>query len=256
MSQGARQRFESLAKTLRYLLGSAPDEFGLVLESEGWIQIKHLVQALSEEESWRGTNATRISDLLWEMESCPFEIENNRIRIKPDRLENLAPPQKETFPPPAVLFLGARRKSYPVIHERGICLPNDEQIVLARTSEMALRIGKRRDPRPVLVEVHTGIAEQHGARFLSYGTHLFCVDQLSSASLRGPSPKHLEEPLPVKKGSRKPDSTAPHSMAWNPAQDRLLARDPEEQKAIQRRERDRKRVDWKDSVRRERRRGE
>ncbi len=260
MSQGARQRFESLSKTLRYILGSAPDEFGLILDSEGWIQIKHLVQALNEVDQWKGTNAARITDLLWQMEDCPFEIEGSRIRIKSSHLEFSTPPQKEPFPPPAVLFLAARRKSYPVIHEKGIRSLGEDEIVLARTSGMALRIGHRRDPRPILVEVHTRIAEEHGSRFQSYGTNLFCVDQLGAECLRGPSPKHLEGLLSLKRPGPKParadDPSGPRGMAWNPAQDRLLFRDPEEQKALLRRERDRKRVDWKDSSRRERRREE
>ena len=259
MSQGARQRYESLAKTLRYILANAPDEFGLVLNVEGWIQIKHLVQALNEESLWKGTIAARISDLLWQMEKCPFEIDGSRIRIQPGQFEASAPPQKEPFPPPAVLYTGVKRKSYPSIHERGMHPHGDDEIVLARTPEMALRIGRRHDPRPILVEVHTHIAEQQGSRFLSYGAHLFLVGQLGPECLRGPSPRHLEGGLPPKKPGPQPakaaDPAGSRGTAWNPAQDRLLARDPEEQKQILRRERDRKRVEWKDSSRRERRRG-
>ncbi len=258
MSQGARQRYESLAKTLRYILGGAPDEFGLILDNEGWIQVKHLVQALNEEEQWKGTKATRISDLLWELEDCPFEIESNRIRLKSGQMESHAPPQKELFPPPAVLFIGVRRKSYPVIYDKGIHTQGQDEIVLARTPEMALRIGRRRDPRPILVEVHTQLAESHGSRFFSYGAHLFCTDQLDVRCLRGPSPKHLESLPPVKKPGPKPSKPAgpiaPHGLAWDPSQDRLLARDPEARKALIRRERDRKRVEWKDLSRRGRRR--
>lgn len=260
MSQGARQRYESLAKTLRYILANAPDEFGLVLDEEGWVQIKHLIQALNEEAQWKGITAARVIDLLWQLEPCPFEIDGSRIRVQASQLGTCTPPQKETFPPPAVLFLGIRRKSYPVVHEKGVQSHGEDEIVLARTSEMALRIGRRRDPRPILVEVHTHIAQQQGVRFLSYGAHLFLVKQLGPECLRGPSPKHLEGLLPQKRSTFRParaaDPSGPHGVAWNPSQDRLLARDPEEQKAILRRERDRKRVEWKDSSRRERRRGE
>ena len=43
MTQKSRQKHENLARFLKYLLGKSPDEFGVVLDPEGWIDLKRLV---------------------------------------------------------------------------------------------------------------------------------------------------------------------------------------------------------------------
>ena len=41
---------KQLAKFLNYVLGRRPDEFGLVTDKEGFVKIKDLIKATSEEE--------------------------------------------------------------------------------------------------------------------------------------------------------------------------------------------------------------
>lgn len=262
MTQQARQRFQALAKQLCYILGHAPDEFGLVLDPAGWIPLKSLVQALQEEDQWRGTNISRITDLSWQMENCPFEWESERIRVKGGTVGELIPPQREVAPPPPLLFLAVRRRFYPVLCEKGVDAPPSGEIVLAIEKPMALRIGARRDPQPVLVEIQTRKAEESGSRFLSYGQHLFVTQYLPAEALSGPPLKFFQEPAkkpsPQKSKSQpqpRPFNEAGATHAWNPTTDRLIARDDPEAKALLKRERERKKIDWKDSLRKDNRRG-
>ncbi|MCA9438556.1 MAG: hypothetical protein KC978_22420, partial [Candidatus Omnitrophica bacterium] len=83
MTQKSRQKHENLARSLKYLLGKSPDEFGVVLDPEGWVDLKSLVIALQENRETKGVSATRIADLDWALEDSPFEIESKRIRLKP-----------------------------------------------------------------------------------------------------------------------------------------------------------------------------
>ncbi|MBK7496136.1 MAG: hypothetical protein IPI28_12375 [Candidatus Omnitrophica bacterium] len=64
------------------------------------------------------------------------------------------PPEREQTPPPVILYLAVRRRFYPVLCEKGYEDPPSGEIILARDKGMATRIGARRDPQPVLVEVH------------------------------------------------------------------------------------------------------
>jgi putative RNA 2'-phosphotransferase len=263
MSRQPRQRAEALAHRLRYILGKSPDEFGLVLDPDGWVATKSLLQAMSEETGWKGVHASQIIDLSWQLDPCPLEIEEKRVRLLPGGSGDLAPPVRENLPPPALLYYGCRRRPYAVYRTEGIAFPSSTEIVLARSREMALRIAKRRDPHPILVEIQTRIALSHASRFQSYGNHLFVVDFLPSEALFGPPPKEEIEVRPKKKPAPRGEGTHPsaphpdsfHPGAWNPAEDRLLARDPEEAKKRLKRERDRKRIDWKDASRGERRKG-
>ena len=45
-----RRSLEQLAKFISYILGRNPAEFGLVLDSDGFVKIKEFLKAVSEEE--------------------------------------------------------------------------------------------------------------------------------------------------------------------------------------------------------------
>ena len=265
MDQKERQKHERLARTLQYLLGKSPDEFGVVLDPEGWIDLKVLVQALSESPDTRGVSVSQIANLSWALENSPFEIEPKRIRI--NGTTGWIPPLREYLPPPTLLYYGCRRKPYAVYREKGIDPSEGREIVLSRTRELALRIGARRDPKPILVEVNTEIAATYGAFFQSYGESLFLVDRLPKESLFGPPVKD-EDSLPKKTTKRKPQDfeafipEAPNpgsffSRPWDPQTDRLVLRDLDiEVEEKVKRERVKKKVGWKDDLRKRNRKGE
>lgn len=265
MDRKSRQKHENLAKILKHLLGKAPDEYGVVLDPEGWIDLKSLAAALGENPDTKGISSSRVQDLDWALEDCPFEIEPKRIRVRPD--PEFIPPQREYLPPPTLLYYGCRRKPYRVYVEKGIHPNDDREIILAREPEMATRIGRRRDPKPILVEVNTDIAVAYGARFQSYGDALFLADRLPKESMFGPPVKD-EETLPKAKPKSKPkdyeafvpEAPSPDSFfsrPWDPKSDRLVLRDLDiETEEEVRRERQKKKVGWKDDLRKRKRRGE
>ena len=42
-----------LAKFIAYILERRPDEFGLVTDKEGFVKIKELLKAITEEKEWK-----------------------------------------------------------------------------------------------------------------------------------------------------------------------------------------------------------
>ncbi|MBK7496137.1 MAG: RNA 2'-phosphotransferase [Candidatus Omnitrophica bacterium] len=92
MNREARQRFQALAKQLSFILCHAPDEFGLVLEPGGWIPLRTLVQALHEEDAWKGITVSRIIDLGWQLEDCPLNLKVNGFVSNPVLLVNRCHP--------------------------------------------------------------------------------------------------------------------------------------------------------------------
>ena len=255
MDRKTRHRYESLAGWLEYALGRAPDEFGIVPDPEGWIELKRLVQALSEDSETAGITANQIRDLAWALPDCPFEFQDEKIRCLPARA---LLPMREPATPPAILYLGCRRRAYRVYLKEGASVPPGGEIILARTREMALRIGKRRDPNPVVAEVQTAAARETGTRFISYGVNLFLVDWLDPEALYGPPLKEEERP-PKPKPKKTEQTLAPTSDSvparpWDPNRDRLVARTPEEERQALKRARADRRIDWKEAARAEKRR--
>jgi putative RNA 2'-phosphotransferase len=258
MSRNQQFRADHLARFLRYVLANSPDEFGLLLDPEGWIEIKRLVQALAEEEDWKGTTASRILDLGWQVPDSGLEIEDQRIRYSPTGSEALTPPVRTPMAPPITLYTSCRRRSWPVYREEGIHPSTPLEIILARSKDMALRMGRRKDPKTVVLQVQTRPAEDAGVRFLAYGEHLFVAEFLPAGCLSGP--KIRDEDLPVRE-KKKPSVQRPADRAvdpanpmvvrpWHPDQDRLVRRNPEQTPEERKRLKGRKPLGWKEDARR------
>ena len=209
---------------LVYMLGHRPDEFGLVPDIEGFIHFKELLQAIHEEEGWRYVRRSHINEVFLGRDRSLFESEDERIRSVERRWE--LDPHNPTRFLPKILFTAVRRKAHPVVMERGLRAVEDRYLILTPVREMALRIGRRRDQKPVLLEILAEVAKEKRALFFSFGD-LFLSPGIPAKAIEGPPlPKELPEdrrekgkkkekpakgPLPISSGtffldpSRDPD---------------------------------------------------
>ncbi len=198
------RELETLAKMLAYMLGRRPDEFGLVLEAEGWVPIKQLLQALHEEP---GYTRVRREDLerLAGLTSPPV------IEITGDRVRSLNPPAPELRREPegllpSSLYLAISPKVHTLVWEQGLKPRPGRELALARTPEMARRLGKRRANEPVLVTVAAQAAARKGLDFQAYGEELFLTAATiprEFLTLPGP-PKELPAPKAAAKPKAPP----------------------------------------------------
>lgn len=202
-----QQRLESLARFLTYILGHRPDEFGLVLDDEGWLPIKSLLQVLTEEKGWGFVRRSHLKEAVFLLSPPRFEMTDNLIRSLPPGTAALGAPESEW--PPARLYRAITRKSHPVVFDQGLRPPTGGQLVLAIQKEMALRIGRRRDPQPLLVTVQAQDAAAQGIQFFRYGEELYLTEAIPPAHLQipplprerlekpGPRPSTPEKPRPI-----------------------------------------------------------
>jgi putative RNA 2'-phosphotransferase len=167
------RELESLSKTLAYMLGRRPDEFGLVLEAGGWVRIKELLQALHEEP---GCGRARREDLE-RLEALEM---TRRLEVNADRIRCLEPPAPELRDEaagllPSSLYVAIPARIHAQVWEQGVKPLPGRDLVLARRPEMARRLGKRRAKDPILVTVQTPPAVRKGLVFQAYGEELFLV---------------------------------------------------------------------------------
>lgn len=247
MSRRQQHKETGLVKMLAYVLGVAPQEFGLVPDDEGWVSLKELTKALHEEEGWRGVRESMIRDAANRLAPDELELEEKLIRSrtrKPPR------PRPGVEPPPHI-FIGLRRRAWPVLKDRGLEAHNDIPLVLARDKEFAYRLGSRRDPEPVLVTVQAHQAMDRGVMFSSLGEDLFLADWIPADCLMGPP---VADKAPPKKPAKpKPDQPsgpvmpAPEAMPGSFMVQQEDVDKPYKRKGID------KRVKWKDERRKGRR---
>lgn len=209
-----KKEAQNLAKTLLYVLGRRPDEFGLVPDEEGFVTIKELLQALREEPRWRYLNYSHIQELLHWGYRGELEIVGQRIRAVTPQV-SFVPEPTEGLPPR--LYCGIRRKAWEFVMHRGLVPPQGKWLVLARSPELALRMAKRKGQDPLLVEVRVQEALARGVRFYSFQGEIFLSEGLGPEFLIFPEgpPKELKRKEPPK-GSKMPEKGLPGSFIVKP----------------------------------------
>jgi len=191
-----------LAKVLTYLLCHRPDEFGLVLDAQGFIPIKQLLQALAAEPCCGQVRRHHLEQLAGLLRPPAFEISSDRIRAVTPAPAQLRRPGEE---PPALLYLAIAPKAHEMVFEAGLKAPPGQELLLARTRESAMKIGRRRSPDPILVTVQAQAAARAGVRFEGYGEDFYLSREIPRRFVQlAPPPQKPEKPKPEKAAPARP----------------------------------------------------
>jgi len=244
-----KQQRESLSRMLHYILGHHPDEFGLVPDEDGFVSKKELIQALHEEDGWSFVRESHLRPISLDIEKFGIEITDTMIRIGPGFTRLALGPRPEVVPPP-LLYFGARSKAYPAILEHGLVPGRSPWVAVYPEQDMALRVGKRREPTPILLTILAERAYQRGTRFFSLNEKVFLVEKLAPDLFSGP-PLPKEKPVAEKKKPvpEKIATSTPGSFILDPARDP----DPERRRREEKKSRRKKEADWKQAARKMRR---
>ncbi|PID73635.1 MAG: hypothetical protein CSB33_02475 [Desulfobacterales bacterium] len=236
----ARQDLRRLGKFLAYVLGRRPDEFGLLPDESGWVAVRDLLKALSEEEGWRHIRQAGLAELTVTLPDPPVELADRRIRaVDRDRLPAILPAEN----PPPLLYSCVRERGHAAAAKNGLSpLGSLPFVLLATKTEMALRIGRRHDREPVTVTVRSRALMDQGVLLRQFGEELYLVEWAPpDACDLPPLPKRKEAASPARKKGRIPPPAAPVAEG-SPGSFFLRLEDPEEKERI-RRERKEKATD-------------
>ena len=186
----SRQKsLKRLSKFIIYALGHKPDEFGLVLDSDGFVKLKEFLKAIHEEDGLKYVRRSHIKEILISQPDPPIEIKGNFIRAK---FRDKLPRSILTQNLPKLLYTCVRRRSYPVVLQKGIYPIGHNRVILSPCRELAERIGKRIDSKPILLTIQTRKSMDEGIVFYTAGETLFLADSIHKNCFTGP-------PLPQQK---------------------------------------------------------
>jgi putative RNA 2'-phosphotransferase len=205
-----RHQVIALSKLLAYIVQHRPDEFGLALDEEGFVSLKELQQAITEEEGWSYVRRSHIIEAICAGDRERFELKDDRIR---DALFNPMP--YEPLSPPKMLYQGARRRAYHHILQKGLAPMGHTYVLLATSPELALRIGRRRDPDPIIVEIQAQRAFENGIIFYQANPLTYLASHIPpSYIITGP-------PISMVLPEQKPSGKKPSEKRW-PEHERAL----------------------------------
>ena len=191
MTKRTHIRMEEICSLMMYILGHKPYEFGLVPDPEGLFPFKELLQAIHEEPGWSFVRQGNINEVLMTNGRTLFQFDEKRIGALEKRW--IFSPGLPTRIVPKTLFIGIRRKAHPVVLEKGLGKMEGKLLILSPDRKMAERIGKRRDQKPVILEVMAEAARRKGVLFSSFGD-LFLTSKIPVEYIAGPSlPKEIRK---------------------------------------------------------------
>lgn len=151
---------------MSYILRHRPDQYHIVLDSEGWCSLEDIKDVLNREID-KNITISVMEDVVAKMDKKRFEIKEGKIRAFYGHSMSTKI-VKEKTEPPVYLYHGTARKSLDSIKQNGL-QPMDRQYVhLSETVELAALVGKRRDNKPYIIRVlakeawNNGIAFYHG----------------------------------------------------------------------------------------------
>jgi len=212
-----RHKVTALTKLMAYALRHRPDEFGLVLDEDGFISLKELQQAIAEEEGWSYVRPSHITEAAYTSERERFEVEDDRIRHSLYSMIHY----EQTFPP-RILYHGTRQRAYPHILHKGLDPMGRKYVQLSTTPELAMRSGRRRDPHPLLLEILAQRASENGVVFYQAYPLIYLADHIPPVYISGPliskvlSEKKLSEKERLGKGGKTPrEEELPGSVLLN-----------------------------------------
>ena len=105
-----------------------------------------------------------------------------------------------------------RQKAYYHVLEKGLTPSGRNHVILSANVKMALRLGRRIDPDPVIVTVNLSQAIKEGVNFYTAGKDLFCAKSIPVECYSLPAPPRERPVEPVKQNEKKP--THQHAGAF------------------------------------------
>ena len=192
MSKQHRFQVEDLGRLMVYALGHRPDEFGLVPDEDGFVPVKRLLQSIREEPGWSHVREGLLREVLVH-ERERFETDGTRIRARERRFRiDMSSPVP---PPGGLLFSPIRKRAHPHALEHGLERRPDGPHILTADRETALRIGRRIDPSPVLLELHVPVEGEAAVPLYPLGDLLLAWEVPAEAVVGPPLSKEQQKAL-------------------------------------------------------------
>jgi len=175
--------YTELSKEISYILRHNPQEYGLTLDKDGWLELEALVSALKAQEQYNHLKAEDIENMAISANKKRHEIHNGRIRAfyghtLKEKIE------KEPVQPPEILFHGTSRKSAENIVKEGLLSQDRQYVHLSQDRETANRVGKRKDKEPVIFAIDAKHAWLAGICFYMGNENIWLSDPIPPEFLR------------------------------------------------------------------------
>lgn len=174
---------ERVSKLVAHALRHEPWLYELELDDEGWVPVPALLDALHRRGgAWRDVAVADLHAMVEASAKRRYELEGGRIRARyghsvPGRLAG------EPAPPPATLFHGTSPAAWGSIRTQGLVPMRRQYVHLSVDVATAREVGRRKDPRPVVLTVAAERAAAAGVPFYRGNDQVWLADAVPAQYL-------------------------------------------------------------------------
>ena len=168
-----------LSKEVSYALRHAPWEYELELDENGWVDIEQLLYSLRAGRDWTQVSENDLRIMITTSEKIRHEISNGKIRALygHSTQQKIIKQMKE---PPEALYHGTSERFLPSIKEQGLLPMGRQYVHLSLDIDTAVQVGKRRDYKPVILQINANKAWKEGVAFYQGNKKVWLADAIST----------------------------------------------------------------------------
>lgn len=158
-------RLAQISKEVSYALRHAPQEYGLKLDGEGFVPVEALLGALNARHpARRAVVREDLEEIIATSDKRRHEMVGDRIRaLYGHSVQETI--ERAPSTPPSILYHGTTHKALEHILEEGLRPMGRQMVHLSADLETAEQVGRRRDGRPVVLQVDASAAHSDGIKF-------------------------------------------------------------------------------------------
>ena len=161
---------------MSYVLRHHPDQIGIHLDTYGRVNLKNFIYRFNRYYRNTPLNVPLIRKVMQAGNKKRFAIEGSTIRALYGHSVPGIKPLSAPTTPPEILYHGTTHRAAPLIRTEGIKKMDRDFVHLSSTTDMAHQVGARRDPHPVIFDVHARQAAKDGLRFYPTASGIWLID--------------------------------------------------------------------------------
>ena len=151
-------------KTMSYALRHRPEEFGLVLDKEGWVDVKMFLEALGGRKGDVSLTEEDIAQIIAGSEKKRFEMSGGKIRATYGHSTKNKIEFSSAVPLP-ILYHGTSNRALDSIRKNGLLPMNRQYVHLSSNVATAKKVGERHDKNPVILTIDAAKMHADGFKF-------------------------------------------------------------------------------------------
>jgi len=181
---------EQLGRLVAGALRHFPDDFGLTMDSKGWVDLTKMGDLIHKRHRWASKET--VIALAQSDPKHRYEIVDNKIRARYGHSVNVDLDHPENRLPK--LYYGASEEEADRILEIGLKTASQRYVHLSTTSEKAWHVATFRTGNPKIIQVDAAAAHKEGVKMMTVNDDIVISETIPPKFLSILSSKDIVRP--------------------------------------------------------------